>query len=158
MEKIPIPPLSEQHRIVNIFQEAEQTRHLHAIAQTKNAELVPAIFYSMFFEELTARDNHRVALKDFCLDADDIQCGPFGTQLQQDEFEREGVPLWGIKHVNSNFLTDTEEFLSVGKAKELEKYSLSPGDIAATSLEIESIALEYLVLSTHLVPAGIKAL
>ena len=42
--RIPLPPLSEQRRIVEILQEAEEIRRLRAEAEAKTAELIPAIF------------------------------------------------------------------------------------------------------------------
>lgn len=45
---IPLPPLSEQQRIVEIMQEAEAIRRLRAEAEAKTAELVPAIFAATF--------------------------------------------------------------------------------------------------------------
>ena len=45
---IPLPPLSEQRRIVEILQEAEEIRRLRAEAEAKTAELIPAIFSDTF--------------------------------------------------------------------------------------------------------------
>lgn len=42
--RIPLPPLSEQQRIVGILQEAEAICRLRAEAEAKTAELIPAIF------------------------------------------------------------------------------------------------------------------
>lgn len=44
----PLPPLSEQQRIVEILQEAEEIRRLRAEAQAKTAELAPAMFEAVF--------------------------------------------------------------------------------------------------------------
>lgn len=46
--KIPLPPISEQRRIVEILHEAEEIRRLRAQAEAKTAELIPWIFHSMF--------------------------------------------------------------------------------------------------------------
>jgi type I restriction enzyme, S subunit len=74
----------------------------------------------------------RVPLTAVCASADDIKCGPFGTQLNKDEFREEGVPLWGIKHVNVNFAIPTKEFLEPRTARRLQQYDLKPGDIVMT--------------------------
>jgi len=50
--EIPLPPLSEQQRIVEILQEAEAIRRLHAEAEAKTADLIPVIF-SRHFGDLT---------------------------------------------------------------------------------------------------------
>lgn len=44
----PLPPLSEQQRIVEILQEAEAIRRLRAEAEAKTAELIPAAFFKFF--------------------------------------------------------------------------------------------------------------
>lgn len=46
--EIPLPPLSEQHRIAEILQEAEAIRRLRAEAEAKTATLVPAMFEEFF--------------------------------------------------------------------------------------------------------------
>ena len=45
---IPLPPLSEQQRIVEILQEAEEIRRLRTAAEAKTAELIPAMFADHF--------------------------------------------------------------------------------------------------------------
>lgn len=74
----------------------------------------------------------RVPLSALCANADDIRCGPFGTQLNKDEFREEGVPLWGIKQVNVGFSIQTKEFLEPKTAKRLSQYELIPGDLVMT--------------------------
>jgi len=48
---IPLPPLSEQQRIVEILQEADEIRRLRAEAEAKTAELIPATFFHFFGDE-----------------------------------------------------------------------------------------------------------
>lgn len=128
----PLPPLSEQQRVVEILQEAEEIRRLRAAAEAKTAELIPAIFFTHFQDEIISPHSHSHRLADFCVNDGDVKCGPFGTQLRQDEFTKGGVPLWGIRHVNSNFKIGTDEFISPEKAEGLGAYSLKPGDIVMT--------------------------
>ncbi|GMV83795.1 MAG: hypothetical protein AMXMBFR7_49790 [Planctomycetota bacterium] len=75
---------------------------------------------------------NRIPLTAVCASTDDIKCGPFGTQLNKEEFREEGVPLWGIKQVNVNFTIPTKEFLEPRTAKRLQQYDLRPGDIVMT--------------------------
>jgi restriction endonuclease S subunit len=51
LEQIPLPPLSEQQRIVEILQEAEEIRRLRAEAEGKTVELIPAVFAALFGPE-----------------------------------------------------------------------------------------------------------
>lgn len=45
---IPVPPLPEQERIVNLLAEADNLRKLRARADRRTAELIPALFHEMF--------------------------------------------------------------------------------------------------------------
>lgn len=45
---IPIPPLPEQERLVNLLDEADELRKLRAQADRRTADLIPALFYEMF--------------------------------------------------------------------------------------------------------------
>ena len=46
--EIPLPALSEQQRIVEILQKAEQIRRLRASAEARTAALIPALFAAQF--------------------------------------------------------------------------------------------------------------
>ena len=50
----------------------------------------------------------------------------------QNEFTNSGVPLWGIKHVNSGFMHYTHEFVTHTKASILDQYSIIAGDLVMT--------------------------
>lgn len=130
---MPLPPLSEQRRIVDILSRAESIVRLRRGAQQKSAELVPAIFLDMFGDPTkNPRGWHKQPITSVCRSSDDVKCGPFGTQLAKSEFQHDGVPLWGIKHVNVGFSVPTIEFLSDEKAMELDGYSILSGDIVMT--------------------------
>lgn len=45
---IPLPPLAEQERIVKLLDEADELRTLRAQADTRKAQLIPALFHEMF--------------------------------------------------------------------------------------------------------------
>lgn len=51
--KLPIPALSEQHRIVEILDEADALRKKRAEADAKAARFLPALFYRMFGDPAT---------------------------------------------------------------------------------------------------------
>ncbi len=67
---------------------------------------------------------------DICCNSDDIKCGPFGTQLNKDEYQEAGVAVWEIPQINSVFKESPIHFLTTEKAEQLSAYSLLPGDIA----------------------------
>lgn len=122
---IPIPPLSEQSRIVSeldllqsiIDKQQTQLKELDTLAQ--------AIFYDMFGD--SAGDE--CALVELCKSKDDIKCGPFGTQLSKLEYQKDGVAVWGIPQINSHFAIVPSDYVSEEKAAALKDYSVAPGDI-----------------------------
>jgi type I restriction enzyme S subunit len=52
--KIPLPPISEQRRIVEILDQADRLRRLRADADAKAARILPALFYKMFGDPATS--------------------------------------------------------------------------------------------------------
>jgi type I restriction enzyme S subunit len=46
--QIPLPPLPEQHRIVNLLDEADELRRRREQADRRTADLIPALFYEVF--------------------------------------------------------------------------------------------------------------
>ena len=68
-------------------------------------------------------------LHELCKNADDIKCGPFGTQLNKEEYQTAGVPIWEIPQINSNFAIPPVHFISNEKAHLLRFYDAVSGDI-----------------------------
>ena len=122
---IPVPPLSEQSRIV------AELDLLTGIIDKQNAQLkeldnlAQAIFYDMF-GDLSCDE---CALIELCVSKDDIKCGPFGTQLSKSEYQKEGVAVWGIPQINSHFIIPPSDYVSQEKAVALKDYSVVAGDI-----------------------------
>ena len=128
---VPVLPRMEQDKIVVILDKANQ------IIQTRNKELqrlddlIKARFVEMFGDLADpACKWEKCRLVDACVNSDDIKCGPFGTQLGKEEYTEEGVAVWEIPQINSEFKTFPTHFVTEKKAKELEAYSIIPGDIA----------------------------
>lgn len=94
-------------------------------------EIISARFVEMFGDLAVPTCKwEKCKLVDACVNSDDIKCGPFGTQLGKDEYTEEGVAVWEIPQINSEFKTLPTHFVTEKKAVELEAYSIVPGDIA----------------------------
>lgn len=135
LKEIPIPlaPIDEQRRIAAILDQADAVRRLRAKTLASLREMPASWLVEMIGDPiLNPHGYERRQLVECCNDADDIRCGPFGTQLLREEFTNAGVPLWGIRQVNRHFEVLTEEFVSPQKAAQLSNYSLAPGDIVMT--------------------------
>lgn len=135
LEQLPIPKLSlpEQRRIAAILDQADVLRRLRRQSLSRLSDLGQATFFEMFGDPVTNPHGWaKVPLARCVAQADDIRCGPFGTQLLREEFAETGVPLWGIKQVNRGFSIPTHEFVSETKARMLSNYDIHPGDIVMT--------------------------
>ena len=129
--EISVPPLSEQGILV------DKLKHLTQLIADKKKQLnlFDEIIKSRFIElfgDLASPDCkwETKKLVETCVAADDIKCGPFGTQLSKDEYVDSGVAVWEIPQINSLFATLPTHYLTEEKAKELDAYSIKAGDIA----------------------------
>jgi type I restriction enzyme S subunit len=86
----------------------------------------------MFGDYILNPDNYTFRKLNDVAVGNGIKCGPFGTQLSKSEFCEIGIPLWGIKHVNSGFTLQTNEYVTPEKAQKLADYDIVPGDIVMT--------------------------
>lgn len=128
--KIPLPPLESQKKIATILDKADELSQNDKKILEKYDQLAQSVFLEMFGDPVKNEKEWGIAhLFEICDTKNDIKCGPFGTQLQKDEYKSEGVPLWGITQINSNFKFPTTEFLDSLKAKSLNEYSIEPLDI-----------------------------
>jgi type I restriction enzyme, S subunit len=131
--KIPVPPLPEQRRIAAILDQADALRAKRREALAQLDSLTQSIFIELFGDPVANPKRWaRTPIQEVCGSADDIKCGPFGTQLSKSEVTEEGVPLWGIKNVNTAFRLPAFEFLQSSTANRLKAYDLIVGDIVMT--------------------------
>lgn len=135
VKKIPIalPPLAEQKRIAATLDQADALRRKRQQALALTDQFLRATFLDFFGDPVTnPKGFSKVLLSEIADRNDGVKCGPFGTQLSKGEFQNEGLPLWGIKHVNRHFRIPTDEFISNSKANLLDGYSLKSGDLVMT--------------------------
>lgn len=131
--KIPLPPLETQKQIAAILEKADQLRKDCQQMEQELNSLAQSVFMDMFGNPVTnPKGWKKKQLSELVDVSDDIKCGPFGTQLGKDEFVTSGVPLWGIKHVNTGFKKPTSEFVTEAKFEALKSYSIEAGDIVMT--------------------------
>jgi len=133
--RIPIPPLAEQERLVQILKEAEQLRQLRFEAERRTGELIPALFYEMFPLSGTASQNFSDATIEQLVDQRDgsIRTGPFGSDLLHSEFTTHGVPVLGIDNVVANEFRWTQpRCIPEDKYHNFKRFQVFPGDVLVT--------------------------
>lgn len=132
---IPVPPLSEQRRIVEILNEAGDIRRLRQQADDLTAKLIPAIFHDMFGDPTTVPpDWPLVSVDSVRLDGKTtIRTGPFGSDLKHDEFVEKGIPVIAIDNVVTNrFRWVPDRCVTPEKYEGFKRFRVFPRDVLVT--------------------------
>ncbi|WP_414569420.1 restriction endonuclease subunit S [Nostoc sp. CCY 9925] len=102
---IPLPPLSEQRRIVAILREADELRHLRRKAKEKTQNILPAIFYEMF-------QNPNEWKKTISLEKLVSFVGGGTPNRKIQRYFEGNIPWAKFKDIGSRYLNDTQEHIT----------------------------------------------
>ena len=133
--RIPLPPLDEQRRIVDILNRAASIRRLRDQANATLRALIPALFIKMFGNSAAGfADWEEVTIDDLLVDRKaSLRTGPFGSQLKHSEFTEHGVPVLGIDNVVSNrFRWAKPRHVPPEKYRKFQRFRVFPGDVLIT--------------------------
>ena len=126
--QIPLPPLEEQRRIASILDQADELRQKRQQAIEKLDQLLQATFIDMFGDPISNPKGFEV--KKLSEQVDLIQIGPFGTQLHQEDYIENGIPLINPSHIkNGKILPNHKLTVSQSKYEELTQYHLRLNDV-----------------------------
>ncbi len=126
--EIPIPPLSEQERIVAKIEELFS--QLDAGVETlKKIKYQLGVFRQAVLKEVfTVVDSAKTV--EIAEIAESIRIGPFGTLLHKDDYIRNGIPVINPQHIKDGQICPSPTVtVSSKKAKELSSYVLKRNDI-----------------------------
>ncbi|MBW4616606.1 MAG: restriction endonuclease subunit S [Desmonostoc vinosum HA7617-LM4] len=126
--EIPVPPLEEQRRIAEILDRAQYliSKRREAIAQLDT--LTQTIFIEMFGDPVTNPKGWEVRKMNEC--AERIQIGPFGTQLHEEDYIDNGIPLVNPTHIqDGKIFANTSFSISNEKHQQLGQYHLEVDDV-----------------------------
>lgn len=136
--EIPIPPLPEQRRIVDLLSRAEGIIRLRRDAEKKAAELIPALFLDMFGDPATNSKGWPVAMLPDVLDR------PFknGLYLPKEKYSNDGVEM---VHMSDAFYGEVKRGRLrrvLADEKQIRDYGLSKNDllVARRSLNFDGAA------------------
>lgn len=131
--EIPLPPLSEQRRIVEILDQADRLRRLRAEADANADRILPALFIKMFGDPAT---NPMCWEEDTIGNiAETISDGPFGSNLKTSHYVREGVRVVRLQNIGIGKFLDTDRaFVSHEHFGQLSKHRCLPGDVLVGTL------------------------
>ena len=125
---VPVPPLSEQERIVSRIEElfSQLDAGVETLKKTKAQLAVyrQAVLKEAFSSELSSKT---VEIREI---VDDIRIGPFGTMLHKSDYISGGVPVINPQHIKSGkILLNASVTVSEEKARDLSAYRLQTNDI-----------------------------
>lgn len=127
--KIPLPPLTEQKRIAQILDKADELRQKRQQSIDKLNELLQACFLKIFENEKCSMSQ----IKDLLENGKSIRTGPFGSQLLHSEFVDEGIAVLGIDNaVKNTFKWAKPRFITPEKYGQLKRYTVKPKDVIIT--------------------------
>ena len=129
---IPVPPLSEQHRIVSciegLFAKLDEAKEkvqtvLDGVELRKSA-----ILHKAFTGELLGLSGSKTIPLETIVRT--IRIGPFGSTLHKEDYIAGGIPVINPKHIaNQQIAPEGKVTISEEKASELTVYRLKTGDI-----------------------------
>ncbi len=175
---VPLPPLTEQHRIVAkldaLFAKIESNKQrlekIPQILKRFRQSVLAAAVSGRLTEDWRNNANYNIetdlpnswqlvkidklirSLKT------DLRTGPFGTALKKSEHQLKGIPVWGIESIGENgaFTGFNKIFITKEKANELKSFEVKGGNIIISrSGTVGEICIlpenvEYGLISTNL--------
>ncbi|HHJ13134.1 MAG TPA: restriction endonuclease subunit S [Gammaproteobacteria bacterium] len=126
--QIPVPPLSEQRRIVDILKRADSIRRLRKQAIDTAHQLIPALFIDMFGDPAT---NPKGWVVKSLREVADIGSGVTKGRKLGGQHTVE-LPYLAVSNVQDGYLDLTKIKTIRVKPDEIEKYRVLPGDFLMT--------------------------
>lgn len=117
-QSLPLPPLPEQRRIVDLLSRADGIVRLRREAEKKASELIPALFLDMFGDPATNPRGWPVA------PTGELVKLTNGRAFKPAEWCKEGTPIIRIQNLN-----DPEKPFNYYEGELPEKYKVRSGDI-----------------------------
>jgi type I restriction enzyme S subunit len=130
-EEIPLPPLTEQRRIVARIESLAAKIGEASLLRGRTVEEAEGLVNARA-RQILAEIGEPVTELRCWLDSSrvGIQTGPFGAQLSSHEFQDSGVPVLTIGNVQYGGLDIARlKCVSVEKAQQLNRYTIQEGDI-----------------------------
>ncbi|GAB4388307.1 MAG: hypothetical protein Kow0025_06790 [Thermodesulfovibrionales bacterium] len=145
--QVPLPPLSEQHRIVEILDQANALRKKRAEADAIAARILPGLFYKMFGDPATNPRGWDVVLLEDALA--DTRNGLY----KHGDFYGRGTQILKMFNIQLGELELSRVDRVELTGDEAEKYALIPGDILINRVNTKELVGKCAVITSDLGPA-----
>lgn len=124
---IPVPPLSEQHRIVEILDKAFADIAKAKANAERNLQNARELFESKLNEVFTKKGEgwEETALGHVC----ELVRGPFGGSLKKSMFVADGYAVYEQQHAIYDQFDDVRYFIDESKFKEMKRFELRQNDL-----------------------------
>lgn len=132
---VPLPPLAEQRRIVDILDRAASIRRLRRQAQQTARQIIPALFTKMFGDDVPyAASWAKQPLGNLLATVEPaIRTGPFGSQLRHSDFVDSGIPVLAIDNVvSNNFQWTKPRCIPEERLQQFRRFIVRPRDLLIT--------------------------
>lgn len=133
---IPLPPLSEQQRIIEILQEAEEIRRLRAEAESKTSDLVSAMFRWIFGE--IGRNTKHWPITPVSSFVESFQGGK-SLAGNEGDFDTSRPRVLKISAVTSGFLIPSESKALPSTYEPPAEHFVRSGDLLITRANTEEL-------------------
>lgn len=129
--QIPLPSLSEQKRIAQILDKADEIRQKRQQSIEKLDELLQATFIDMFGDPVTNPKGWKTkTIEEMIADEKySLKRGPFGGALKKEIFVESGYLVYEQYHALNNDFSFQRYFIDEDKYQELKSFEVKPKDI-----------------------------
>jgi type I restriction enzyme, S subunit len=147
---IPIPPLSEQQRVVALIEESFEAINKAKEIVDKNLQNAKELFES-YLQRIFLNKKETWEMKKWGEVCNFVR-GPFGGSLKKAYFKEQGYAVYEQKHAIHDHFNKLRYFIDEDKFKEMIRFEVKPGDLI---MSCSGVTLGRVAVVPEGIPRGI---